>query len=106
MDVHGLVYGQSTVDSVAISETINEARASIRAAVRIAPGQIAIEGDVESAYALLEEATSMVGRMPERARQAVEEAVALLRSEQSRLIAEDPDVLGDATAGLSRISWN
>jgi hypothetical protein len=100
------MYGRLIVDTLAIVERINEARASLRAAVRIAPGRLAIEGDVESANALLEEARSIVDRDPERARKTVEEAVALLRSEETRLIAEHPRALGDAIAGLSRISWN
>jgi hypothetical protein len=82
---------------VAAQETINEARACIVQAVKIDAGRRALEGDIESAYERLEEARDAIGRGDIAwARSAVAEALELLRSDESRLIAEDHDALDAA----------
>jgi len=72
----------------AAHETINEARASIWNAVKIDPGpggRRALEGDVESAYDRLAEAREAL-QLDDLgwARRAVDEALELLRTDESR----------------------
>jgi hypothetical protein len=95
-------------DHIAARETISEARAALLRAVKIDSGRRALEGDIEDAYNRLDEARAAVERPNDvaYARNAVSEALALLRTDESRLIAEDTDALEDAIRLLAAIHWD
>jgi hypothetical protein len=93
-------------DKSAACETINEARACLMHAVRMDAGRRAMEGDVESAYERLEEARDALERDDYPwARRAVDEALELLRTEESRRIVEDVSALADAIRLLGRLRF-
>jgi hypothetical protein len=94
------------IDVLAAQEEINKARASIWRAVKIDQGRRALEGDIESAFHRLAEAGGWLKRDDiAQAQSTVAEAVELLSTEQSRLIAEDHDALDDAIGLLADIDW-
>jgi hypothetical protein len=92
---------------IAAQETINEACACIWNAVKIDPGARALEGDVESAYSRLVEARDAL-KLDDiaYAQSAVTEALELLRTKESRLIAEDYEALEDAIRLIAGIRLN
>jgi hypothetical protein len=91
---------------IAARETINEARAAINQAAKIDPGRRALEGDLESAYHILEEVTSALdlGDLAEASRRTAE-ALELLPTDESRRIAEDVDALEAAIRLVDGIDW-
>jgi len=92
---------------IAAQETINEARACIWNAVKIDPGTRALEGDLESADSRLEEARDALELDDiASAQRAVAEALELLRTEESRLIAENIGALEDAIRLIAGIRLN
>jgi hypothetical protein len=92
---------------IAAQEAISEARAHLWAAVNIDPGRRAMEGDIESADTRLESASAWLrGGDVAEARDEIAEALELLRTEESRLIAEDLDALHDAIRVLEAMSWD
>jgi hypothetical protein len=94
-------------DRIAAREAINEARACIWNAAKIAGGARALEGDLESAYSRLEEARDALDLDDVAyAQRAVAEALELLRTEESRLIAEDIAALEHAIRLVSQMSWS
>jgi hypothetical protein len=91
-------------DASEARETINEARACLENAVKIDGGRRAMEGDVESAYDRLAEARDALDNHDVAwARRAVDEALELLRTEESRLIVEDIGALENAIRLLERL---
>jgi hypothetical protein len=85
------------MDLVTALEAINEARACILNAAKIDAGRRALEGDLQSAYDNLEEARDALNAgQVEEGVGALAEALDLLRSDESRLIASDLDSLDEA----------
>jgi len=90
---------------IATQELINEARACIWRAVKIDPGRRALEGDLESAYSRLEEArTALETNDTGYARNALTEALDLLRTDEAPSSPRNNDALEDAIRIVSRIS--
>jgi hypothetical protein len=86
---------------------ISEARAHLWAAVKINAGRCAMEGDIARADIRLRSASEWLrGGDVAEARDDIAEGLELLRSEQSRFIAEDPDALDDAIRVLAAIRWD
>ena len=83
------------------------ARADLSRAVKIDRGRRAMEGDIESAFLILEEARNALEQDNiEHARTTVTEVIGLLRTDESRLIVEDNDALEDAIRFLEGIRWD
>jgi hypothetical protein len=94
-------------DHAAAQATINEAGARILDAVRIDPGRRALEGDVERAYSRLQEARDALELDDTASAQsAIAEALELLRTAESRLIAEDVGALEEAIRLIAGIRLN
>jgi hypothetical protein len=92
---------------IAAQEAISEARAHLWAAVKIDGGSRDMEGDIESADFRLQSASEWLRRGDvAEAQREVAEALELLRTEESRLIAEDLDALDDAVRVLDAVSWD
>jgi hypothetical protein len=92
--------------SIEAQEALSETRAHLLAAVKIDAGRRALEGDIESAYLALEIASDWLRRGDTlNARREVTDALELLRSPQSRLIAQDAGALHDAIRRLELMRW-
>jgi cob(I)alamin adenosyltransferase len=90
---------------IAIWEKITEARSALNPAVRIDRERLAMEGDIEEANMFLGEALeALEGGDLVNAKTAVLEALDRLRSDESRIIAENIGLLESAIRSLEDIA--
>ena len=93
-------------EHLATRETIAEARAAIAQAAKIDRGRRAMKRALQHADMRLADALDAFGQGDaDHARDAVNEAVDLLRTDEARYIAEDAGALEDAVRLLASISW-
>jgi hypothetical protein len=92
---------------IAAQAAISEARAHLWAAVKIGAGRRAMEGDIERADSRLQSAREWLrGGDDAEALDEIAAAIELLRTEESRFIAEDPYALDDAIRVLQAMRWD
>ena len=90
-------------DHLAMQDEIRTARACLWNAVKIDRGRRAMEGAIEDADGRLEEALDALTRGDlVWTRNALAEALELLRTDEARLIAEDGSALDDAIRHIDR----